>query len=111
MLSDLLICLRALFRRNAVECELDAELRFHFDQQVEKFVQSGLPFAEARCGARLTIGGADQIKKECRDDAIYTRVRHQPKLNYGRGDCDSKKPRVTPAVSVSMNSTRVPSTM
>jgi putative ABC transport system permease protein len=67
MVSDLLIRLRALFQRNAVESELDDELRFHFDQQVEKFVQSGLPLAEARRRARLTIGGSDQIKEECRE--------------------------------------------
>ena len=67
MLSDLWIRLRALFRRSAVETELDDELRFHFDQQVEKFVQSGLPLAEARRRARLTIGGSDQIKEECRE--------------------------------------------
>ena len=42
MLSDLLIRLRALFRRNAVENELDDELRFHFDQQVEKLVRASL---------------------------------------------------------------------
>ncbi len=67
MLSDLWIRVRALFRRNAVEGELDDELRFHFDQQVEKFIQSGLPLPEARRRARLTIGGSDQIKEECRD--------------------------------------------
>jgi predicted permease len=67
MLSDLLIRLRALFRRNDVERELDDELRFHFDHQVEKFVQSGLPLAEAHRRARLIFGGSDQIKEECRE--------------------------------------------
>jgi putative ABC transport system permease protein len=67
MLTDLLIRLRALFRRNAVESELDDELRFHFDQQVEKFIQSGLPLPEARRRARLEFGGVDQVKEECRD--------------------------------------------
>ncbi len=67
MLIDLMIRLRALFRRNTVEAELGDELRFHFDQQVGKFVQSGLPLAEARRRARLLIGGPDQIKEECRD--------------------------------------------
>ena len=42
MLNDLRIRLRALFRRNAVEGELDDELRFHFEQQVEKYARSGL---------------------------------------------------------------------
>ena len=67
MLSDILIRLRALVRRETVESELDDELRFHFEQQVEKFVESGLPLAEARRRARLTFGGSDQIKEECRE--------------------------------------------
>jgi len=67
MLGDLLIRLRALFRRDTVEGELDDELRFHFEQQVEKYVQSGMPRQEARRRARLEFGGADQIKEECRD--------------------------------------------
>jgi len=66
MLSDLLIRVRALFRRKAVERELDDELRFHFEQQVEKFVQSGMPTQEARRRARLMIGGTEEIKEECR---------------------------------------------
>jgi len=67
MLSDILIRLRALVRPEAVESELDDELRFHFEQQVEKFVASGLPLAEARRRARLTFGSSDQIKEECRE--------------------------------------------
>jgi predicted permease len=67
MLSDLLYRLRALFRRNAVEGELDEELRFHFEQQIEKYVRSGLTRAEAVRQARLTFGGSEQMKAECRD--------------------------------------------
>ena len=47
MFADLRTRLRALFRRDAVEVELDDELRFHFEKQVEKYVASGLPRAEA----------------------------------------------------------------
>jgi predicted permease len=67
MLSDILIRIRALFRRDSVESELDDELRFHFEQQVEKFVESGVPLAEARRRTRLIFGGTDQIKEECRE--------------------------------------------
>jgi predicted permease len=67
MLSDILIRLRALFRRNAVERELDDELRFHFEQQVEKYAAAGLTHEEARRRTRLEFGGADHIKEECRD--------------------------------------------
>ncbi len=67
MLSEILVRVRALLRRSAVENELDDELQYHFDEQVKKFMQSGLPIAEARRRARLTVGGADQIKEECRE--------------------------------------------
>ena len=46
MLSDLLYRLRALFRRNAVEGELDEELRFHLEKQVQKLMQTGVARAE-----------------------------------------------------------------
>jgi len=67
MLNDIIIRLRSLFRRNAVENELHDELRFHFDQQVEKYVRSGLAREEATRRARLEFGGLDQVKEECRD--------------------------------------------
>ena len=51
MFSDLYIRLRSLFRRGAVESELDEELRFHFERQVEKYVAMGVSRCEeARCG-------------------------------------------------------------
>ncbi|MEZ2345907.1 ADOP family duplicated permease [Terriglobus sp. RCC_193] len=67
MFSDLLFRLRALFRRNAVERELDEELRFHFDQQVEKHVRSGLSQREAIRRTRLEFGGMSQVKENCRE--------------------------------------------
>src|SRR5580658_5654119 len=67
MLRDIIFRLRSLLRRKRVEAELDDELRFHFDQQVEKGVRSGLAREEAVRRARLLIGGMDQVKEECRD--------------------------------------------
>jgi predicted permease len=67
MLSDISIRLRSIFRRQRLEAELDDELRFHFDQQVEKQVRSGLARHEALRRARLSFGGMDQVKEECRD--------------------------------------------
>src|SRR2546426_4177965 len=66
MLSDLLYRLRALFRRSAVEGELDQELRFHFEQQVDKYVRAGLTRFEAIRQSRLAFGGIEQVKEECR---------------------------------------------
>jgi putative ABC transport system permease protein len=65
--NDLLFRLRSLFRRDAVESEADAELRFHFDQQVEKYLNSGLTREEAMRRTRLEFGGHEQLKEEIRD--------------------------------------------
>jgi predicted permease len=67
MWNDLLFRLRALFRRRAEEGELNDELRFHFERQVEKYKLSGMTDDEARRRARLAFGGHEQVKAECRD--------------------------------------------
>src|SRR5260221_156444 len=67
MWNDLLLRSRSLFRRKSVEAEVDEELRFHFEKQVSKLVQSGLTAAEARRRARLEFGGMEQLKEEHRD--------------------------------------------
>src|SRR5215472_14555266 len=67
MLRDIIFRLRSLLRHERVEAELDDELRFHFDQQVEKHVRSGLSREEAVRQARWFFGGIDQVKEECRD--------------------------------------------
>src|SRR5579863_4169440 len=67
MFSDISFRLRSLLRRNKVEADLDDELRFHFEHQVEKGVRAGLTPQEATRRARLLIGGIDQVKEECRD--------------------------------------------
>ena len=53
--------------KGLVESELDQELRFHFEQQVEKYIHSGLTRTEAHRRARVAFGGLDQIKEQCRD--------------------------------------------
>jgi len=67
LFSDLSFRLRALFRPRAVESELDDELHFHFDQQVEKHMCAGLTREEATRTTRLEFGGLGQVKEECRE--------------------------------------------
>jgi len=67
MLNDLHYRLRALFQRKAVEEELDEELRFHFDCQVEKYMRGGMTQEEAKRRARLVFGGHEQVKEDCRE--------------------------------------------
>jgi len=67
MFSDLLFRLRALLRRNAVEAELDDQLRAHLKDEVAKHIAAGVPRDEAARRARLALGGLEQIKEQCRD--------------------------------------------
>jgi predicted permease len=67
MLNDLLLRLRSLFRRDGVDEELDEELRFHLEQQVDSYVRQGLSRGEATRRARIEFGGLDQVKEEHRD--------------------------------------------
>ena len=56
-----------LRNRGRLERELDAELRYHFDRQVDDNVRMGMSEEEARRRARLDLGGDDQVKESCRD--------------------------------------------
>jgi putative ABC transport system permease protein len=67
MLSDLRFRARALFRRAAVEAELDGELRAHLAWLIRKHEERGLPPEEAARQARLEFGGLEQVRAECRD--------------------------------------------
>jgi predicted permease len=66
-LRALVFRLRAVFRRRAEETELNEELRFHFERQVEKYRLSGMTEEEARRQARLIFGGHEQVKEDCRE--------------------------------------------
>jgi len=59
--------LRPLFRRSAVEREMDAELRFHFDQLVESLMAAGWTRPQALRRARMEFGGIEQVKDEARE--------------------------------------------
>jgi predicted permease len=67
MFSDLFYRLRAFLRREAMESEADAELRFHFERQVEKHLKTGMTREEAVRRARIEFGGHEQLKEEIRD--------------------------------------------
>lgn len=67
MFRDWLFRLRALFGRTSLEHEIDDELRFHFDHQVERHIEHGLSRSEAVRQAQLEFGAFDQVKEEYRD--------------------------------------------
>jgi len=50
-----------------MEGELDEELRFHLERQVDKHVQGGLSREEAQRRARVEFGGVELAKEACRE--------------------------------------------
>ena len=82
-LDKLLLRLRSLFRRGSVEQELDAELRFHFEQQIEQNLAAGMNAEEARYAARRTIGRMAQIKTHVLGIAVsYRHTRQQTQSHW-----------------------------
>ena len=67
MLTDWILRLRSFFKRDAVEQELDDELRFHFEQLVDSYERQGFGREEAVRRARIAFGGLDQVTEEHRD--------------------------------------------
>jgi putative ABC transport system permease protein len=76
MLNDLLFRLRSLFRRARLEHELDEEMRFHLDQQIEAYVRQGLARDEAVRRATIEFGRLDVIREEHRDARGITVIAH-----------------------------------
>jgi putative ABC transport system permease protein len=67
LLSDLRYRFRAVFKRSALEHELDDELQFHLDREAAKLRATGLSAADAMRQARLAFGGIERIKDDTRD--------------------------------------------
>ncbi len=62
MFNDLVYRLRALVKGKALERELDDELRFHVEQQAEKYGRAGASPAEANRMARVSLQGTGPDK-------------------------------------------------
>src|SRR5580700_8092428 len=67
MLDDLFFRVRSLFRRETVESEMEDELGFHWERQIEKHMKTGIDRDEAVRRVRMEFGGLEQVKEDCRD--------------------------------------------
>ncbi|HTS11885.1 MAG TPA: ABC transporter permease [Candidatus Limnocylindrales bacterium] len=56
-----------LWHRQKMEQQLEKELRFHLERHAAELTGRGMELAEARRQAALAIGGAEQVKEECRE--------------------------------------------
>jgi putative ABC transport system permease protein len=56
-----------LLHGKRMEEQLEKELRFHIEEHTNDLVRQGYTPQEARRKAQLVLGGAEQVKEECRD--------------------------------------------
>jgi putative ABC transport system permease protein len=59
--------LRALFRRDRLNGELNAELEFHLEREVQEKVAAGMSPQEARRTTMIEFGALESIREECKD--------------------------------------------
>jgi predicted permease len=76
MLSDLRVRFRSLFRRGSVTQEIDHELQFHVERQMERYLRAGLTREQATRRLRLEFGGLPQIQEECHEARGVSIVEH-----------------------------------
>jgi len=67
MLNKLRLRLRALFFKSKMEDELQAELQFHLEREIEENIARGMTPEEARYAAIRSFGGVERVKEESRD--------------------------------------------
>jgi predicted permease len=68
MLNKLRLRLRALFFKSRLEEELDEEVRFHLEREIEENIARGMGPEEARMAALRSFGGVERVKEESRDE-------------------------------------------
>ena len=57
----------SVFRKQQLDRDLEDEIEFHLQSQIEDFTASGMTPEEARCAALRSLGGVTQTKEQCRD--------------------------------------------
>jgi putative ABC transport system permease protein len=68
MLKKLKLRFRALFFKSKLEEELDDEVRFHLEREIEENIARGMSPEEARLAAVRSFGGVERVKEESRDE-------------------------------------------
>jgi putative ABC transport system permease protein len=67
MLNKLRLRLRGLLFKSRMENELDEELRFHLEKEIEQNIARGMNPEQARSAAFRSFGGIERVKDESRD--------------------------------------------
>src|SRR5436190_7662834 len=59
--------LRALFRKEKLDAEMDDEMRSHIEMQTQENIEAGMNPEEARYAALRQFGWVESIKETCRE--------------------------------------------
>jgi predicted permease len=102
MLNKLRLRLRALFFKPKMEEELDEEVKFHLEKEIEQNLTRGMSPEEARLAALRSFGGVERVKEESRDvrgvrllEEVWQDLRYGARMLW-------KKPGFTAIVVLSM---------
>ncbi len=105
MVHELWNRLESRVRRRNVDAEMDDELRFHLEMQIERNMAAGMSPEEARRVALRDFGGAEQMKEACRDtrhtwlDSVWQDVRYAVR-SFGRDRAFTITAIVTLAIGI-----------
>jgi putative ABC transport system permease protein len=58
---------RSLFRKESADAELNDELKFHLEREIQEKIAAGMSPHEARRAAMLEFGALESVKEECKD--------------------------------------------
>jgi predicted permease len=72
MLSEFVTRLRALVSRRSTDADLDEEIRYHVEREIERNVANGMSAAEARDAARRAFGNVTVATEQARDAWRWT---------------------------------------
>lgn len=59
---------RVLFQKGSVEHEMEREMRFHLELEIEENLREGMSPEEARRAALISFGGVEKFKELARDE-------------------------------------------
>jgi putative ABC transport system permease protein len=66
--AKIILILRSLFKKRGLEQELDEELQFHLEREIEANIAKGMGPEAARQAALYCFGGVEQVKEACREE-------------------------------------------
>jgi len=72
LLANFIQGVRSLFRRDAIESEMDEELKGFVEGSAADKQRSGMPAEQAICAARAEMGGTNAVKHRIRASAWET---------------------------------------